>query len=96
MIKSFGSKATEDLYHGFDSREARKIPQMIWKVAQRKMDMLNTAAELKDLLAPPGNRLERLEGGLKGKYSIRINNQYRVIFRFEEDNAFEVEIVDYH
>ena len=96
MIKRFGSKATEDLYHGFDTREARKIPGTIWKVAWRKLDMLNSASELKDLLSPPGNRPERLKGDLKGRYSIRINNQYRIVFRFEEDDAFDVEITDYH
>ena len=58
--------------------------------------MLNSASELKDLLSPPGNRLERLKGDLKGRYSIRINNQYRIVFRFEEDDAFDVEITDYH
>ena len=96
MIKSFGSKATEDLHHGFESREARKISETIRKVAWRKLDMLNAASELKDLLEPPGNRLERLRGNLKGRYSIRINDQFRIIFRFEEGNAFDVEIMDYH
>ena len=96
MIQSFGSKATEDLYHGFNTREARKIPQTIWKAACRKLDMINTAFELKDLSSPPSNRLEALKGNLKGKYSIRVNDQYRVTFRFEDGNAYEVTIEDYH
>ncbi len=96
MIRSFGSKATEDLYHGFDTREARKIPQTIWKVATRKLDMLHVAAEMKDLTSPPSNRLEALKGILKGKYSIRINDQYRIIFKFDHGNAYEVTVVDYH
>ncbi|MBI4358475.1 MAG: type II toxin-antitoxin system RelE/ParE family toxin [Candidatus Omnitrophica bacterium] len=96
MIKNFGSKATEDLYHGFDSKEARTIPKTIWKVAVRKLDMLNTAAELKDLASPPANRLEKLRGSLTSYHSIRINDQYRIVFRFESGNAFDVKIIDYH
>lgn len=96
MIKGFGSKGTEDIYHGENSREARRIPQTIWKVACRKLDMLNAAIQLEDLKAPPGNRLEMLKGNLKGKYSIRINDQYRILFAFKDGNAFEVEIADYH
>ena len=95
-MKSFGSKATEDLYHGFGSKEARTIPKTIWKVAVRKLDMLNTAAELKDLASPPANRLEKLKGYLTGRFSIRINKQYRFVFRFESGNVFDVEITDYH
>lgn len=96
MIKSFGTKGTEDIYHGISSREARKIPQDLGRAARRKLDMLNASVELKDLQAPPGNRLEALKGDLKGKYSIRINDQYRAIFVFKDGNAYEVEITDYH
>ncbi len=96
MIKSFGSKGTEDIYHGVDSREARKIPQTIWNVACRKLDMLSAAIRLEDLKAPPGNRLEALKGDKKGRYSIRINDQYRIIFAFKDGNVYEVEITDYH
>lgn len=96
MIQSFGSQTTEDLYHGLDTREARKIPQTVWKTAQRKLDMINTAVELKDFLAFPANRFEKLKGHRAGKYSIRINDQYRIVFKFQEGNAFQVEIVDYH
>ena len=96
MIKRFATKATEDLYHGFDSKEARTIPRTIWKVAVRKLDMLDNAEELKDLASPPANRLEKLKGPLAGWYSIRINNQYRIVFRFEGGNIFDVEIIDYH
>ncbi len=96
LIKNFKGKPTDDLYHGIKSNDARKIPLNIWNVAHRKLDMLNSAEELRDLLAFPGNRLEALRGGLKGKYSIRINDQFRIIFRFEAGNAFDVEIMDYH
>lgn len=96
MIKSFGSKGTEDIYHGSSSREARKIPQDILKVVYRKLDILNAAVTLEDLKAPPGNRLEPLKGDLRGKHSIRINDQYRIVLLFKDSNAYEVEIMDYH
>ena len=96
MIQSFGSKATEDLYHGRLSKESRKIPQNLWTVAFRKLDMLNTAMQLLDLKSPPANRLERLKGKSMGKYSIRINKQYRIVFEFRDNHAYEVEITDYH
>ena len=96
MIVSFNSKATEDLFHGIDSREARKISRNIWKAGWRKLDMLNAASELMDLRAPSGNRLEALKGSLKGKWSIRVNDQYRIVFEFRDGNAYEVDLVDYH
>jgi proteic killer suppression protein len=96
MIISFHSRAAQDIYDGISSKDARKFPQTIWPVAQRKMDMLNAAAALKDLKAPPANRLESLKGTLKDKYSIRINDQYRIVFGFKDGNAYDVEIVDYH
>lgn len=96
MIKSFGSKGTEDIYHGVDSREARKIPQTVWRVGWRKLDMLNAAIRLEDLKAPPGNRLEALKGDRRGQHSIRINDQYRIVFSFKDSNAYDVEITDYH
>jgi len=96
MIRSFGSKATKDLFHGIVSRDSRKIPDVIWKAAVRKLDMLNAANDLRDLSAPPSNRLEALKGDLKGTYSIRINRQFRIVFVFEAGNAYDVEIADYH
>lgn len=95
MIQSFSSSETEAVYHGY-WREAGSIPQSIWKTAARKLDMLNAAGELRDLLSPPGNRLEKLQGFLSGRYSIRINDQFRIVFRFEDGHAYEVKIVDYH
>lgn len=96
MIITFLSEATRDIYDGLESKQARRIPQTIWRVAQRKLDLLNAAHSLIDLKSPPANRLEGLKGDLKGKYSIRINDQYRIIFEFRDGNAYEVEIVDYH
>ena len=96
MILSFADKTTEDIYHGVDSKSARRIAQSIWKIAMRKLDMLNAAAKIRDLLAPPANRLETLKGNLKGCHSIRINDQYRVVFKWVDGNARDVRITDYH
>ncbi len=96
MITSFGGKTTQDIYDGVNSKDARKIPVDIWRVAARKLDMINAAHLLQDLLVPPGNRLESLKGDLKGFHSIRINDQYRIVFKWLNNNAESVEILDYH
>ena len=97
MIAHFADEATEDLFHGVSSKKAQKIPQVLWAVARRKLDMLNAAYELSDLRVPPGNMLEKLTGKKwSGFYSIRINNQYRIVFNWAEHSAHEVQIVDYH
>ncbi len=93
MIRSFADKATEGLYV---TGKGGKLPPEIRKAAIRKLDYLDAAVVLDDLRVPPGNRLEVLKGKLKGKHSIRINDQYRLVFRFEGRDAFDVEIVDYH
>lgn len=93
LIKSFRDKETEKIYQGYKSL---KLDQSIQHVAYRKLKMLNNAFALIDLKAPPSNNLEKLQGKLKGYYSIRINNQYRICFRWENQDAYEVEIVDYH
>lgn len=84
MIKSFRCKGT------------LKLPESIQKVAQRKLVMLNASMGINDLRIPPSNHLEQLKGDKKGKYSIRINNQWRIYFSWEENNAYDVEIIDYH
>lgn len=96
MIVSFADQTTEDIYHGRGTRNARRVPQMIWSIAARKLDMLNAAKELIDLRSPPGNRLEKLRGRLEGKYSIRINDQFRIVFIFKTGSAHKVQITDYH
>lgn len=96
MIVSFGDKATEDLFHGRPSGRVRRYPPAILRPALQQLDMLNAAQDLKDLRSPPGNRLEALKGDLTGFHSIRINRQWRVIFRWEVAEAREVRIVDYH
>jgi len=88
---------TEDIFDGVDSKVARKCcPKSLWSVARRKMDQLNRVRELNELNIPPGNRLERLKGDRKNQFSIRINQQYRICFVWEEGYAYEVEITDYH
>ena len=93
MIKSFSDKESKLFYL---TGKSRKIPSTIHKVALRKLDYLNSAFELDDLKVPPANRLEKLSGDLKDFYSIRVNKQYRVVFKFANNNAYEVKITDYH
>ena len=97
MIHSFADKSTEDLFLGVDSRRARRAcPQALWPVVWRKLDQLNRVKDLSELRIPPGNRLERLRGDREGQHSIRINEQYRICFRWEESDAHQVEVTDYH
>lgn len=96
MIESFGNRLAEDLFYDKGSRATRTFPQELRRVARRKLLYLHDAAELKDLRVPPGNRLEALRGSRKGFHSIRINDQWRVVFRWQAGQATEVEIVDYH
>ncbi|MEW5980273.1 MAG: type II toxin-antitoxin system RelE/ParE family toxin [Acidobacteriota bacterium] len=96
MILSFKDRTTEDIYNGEDTKAARSFPRTIWKVAARELDMINAARDVQDLKVPPGNRLETLKGDRRGWYSIRINDQFRIVFQWKEGNAKDVEIVDYH
>lgn len=96
MIRSFGSKATLDLYHGIRSKETRRLPIEVQKRALVKLDMIDAAETVDDLRVPPGNRLEALKGELAGFFSIRINNQWRIIFRFNDRLVDDVKIIDYH
>ena len=93
MIFSFGSKDTEKVWNGI---RIRKPSVELQEIARRKLRMLNNSVNLSDLRIPPSNRLERLSGKLKEFYSIRINDQWRIIFKWNKNNATEVEIIDYH
>jgi proteic killer suppression protein len=93
MIESFASRETERIFNGLVSK---KLPRDIQRTARRKLLYLQDATDLRDLLAPPGNRLEKLRGDREGQYSIRINDQWRICFRWQDDHALDVEIVDYH
>ena len=93
MIVSFGNKDTEKIWTG---ERVKKLPNEVQEIGRRKLRMLNTAQTIMDLTIPPSNKLEKLKGNLKDYYSIRINDQWRIIFKWNNGNAFEVEIVDYH
>ena len=93
MIVSFRCKETEKLFRG---KFSRKLPQDIQRIAARKLEQLHAATVLDTLRVPPGNRLELLSGDRAGQHSIRINNQWRLCFTWQDGNAIEVEIVDYH
>jgi len=97
MIQSFKNKGTEDIFNGRSTKDARKIcPQILWKIAVRKLDQLDSVLKLDELRIPPGNRLEALSGNRKGQQSIRINDQFRICFIWHETGPMDVEITDYH
>ena len=97
VIRSFADAATEDVFNGSNTgRARRKCPRALWPVAGRKLDQLDSVERLDDLRVPPGNRLETLAGDRKGQHSIRINDQYRICFRWAGEGPTDVEIVDYH
>jgi proteic killer suppression protein len=93
VIKSFRDAETEKVWCRTFSR---KLPREIQRIAKRKLDLIEAAGKLDDLRVPPGNRLEALAGSRRGQHSIRINDQWRICFRWEDGDAYEVEIVDYH
>ncbi len=97
MIRSFRDQATEDLFNGRHTKAARRrLPRSLWGVAARRLDALDQAEILDDLRVPPGNRLEALRGDRQGQWSVRINEQYRICFRWTESGPVDVEVVDYH
>ena len=97
MIKSFAGTGTEDVFNGRNTKPARKIcPRHLWRVAARKLEQLDSVTMIEELRVPPGNRFEALLGERKGQFSIRVNEQYRVCFRWTDQGPDAVEIVDYH
>ncbi|ASS49112.1 MAG: plasmid maintenance system killer family protein [Candidatus Fluviicola riflensis] len=93
MIKTFDDKESEKIWIGIRSK---KLPNEIQDVARRKLRMINNAQDINDLRIPPANRLEKLRGDLQDYYSIRVNNQWRIIFKWINNDAYEINIVDYH
>ena len=90
-------QGSEDIFDGIDNPIARRVcPRILWQVARRKLDQINRVRDLSELAVPRGYRLERLRGDRDGQHSIRINDQYRICFRWEAGNAYEAEIADYH
>jgi len=97
MIRSFKNKATEDVFNGNTTKGAmRLLPKSLWKIAVRKLDQLDSVLSLDELRVPPGNRLEALSGNRQRQHSMRINDQYRICFRWTETGPADVEITDYH
>ncbi len=97
MIVAFKDKGTEGIFDGERTKDARKsCPELLWKVARRKLDQLDSVTTLNELRIPPGNRLEALARDRKGQHSIRINDQYRICFLWTDAGPDQVEIVDYH
>ena len=97
MILAFKNQGTEDLFNGRNTKAARKnCPRFLWGIAARKLDQLDSVSDLEELNVPPGNRLEALKGDRLGYHSIRINEQYRICFRWSPQGPGEVEIIDYH
>ena len=96
MIVSFGDALDADLFGDRVTKATRAFPAELRRIARRKLLYLHDAAELRDLRTPPGNRLERLTGNRAGQYSIRINDQWRICFRWKDGDAHDVEICDYH
>lgn len=96
MIQSFGDQTTADLFAERLTHAARRIPATLWPVVKRKLKWLDVAQRLSDLASPPGNRLEALRGDQRGRHSLRVNDQYRLTFRWEGNHAYEVRCEDYH
>lgn len=97
MIVSFKCHATEEIFNGLRTKAARRIcPESCRNAARRKLDQLDSVSMINDLRIPPGNHLEELSGDRKGQHSIRINDQYRICFRWSSEGPVDVEIVDYH
>ena len=97
MIVSFKDRATEDIFNGVTSKEARKtLPGDLWRIAARKLDQLDSVVAIDELKIPPGNHLEKLKDDRLGEFSIRINKQYRICFTWTETGPANVEITDYH
>lgn len=96
MIRSFGDQRTTDIFHGHPTREVKRLDGALVKATVRKLDMIVAASAVLDLRSPPGNRLEALLGDLEGWFSIRVNDQWRLVFRWADGQADDVKLVDYH
>jgi len=96
MIRNFANKTAQDVYDGINSPYARRLPLELHAKARRLLDQINTAISLQILRIPPSNRLEKLTGDLQGFLSLRINDRFRIIFRWDGNDAFDVKIIDYH
>ena len=96
MIRSLADETTRDIWNGVNTKAARRIPRDLWPTVQRKLDQIDAVSKLEDLRVPPGNRLHALTGDLRGLLAVRVNDQYRIVFRFAGADAFDVQCTDYH
>jgi proteic killer suppression protein len=96
MIRTLADDTTRDIWNGVNSKAARRVPRALWPVIRRKLDQLDAVTQLAELRVPPGNRLHPLSGDLAGYHAMRVNEQYRVVFRFEGHDAHDVRCSDYH
>jgi toxin HigB-1 len=96
VIRTLGGDTTRDIWNGVNTKAARRIPRDLWAIVRRKLDQIDAVIKLEDLNVPPGNRLYALTGDLRGWHAVRVNDQYRIIFRFDGADAFDVRCTDYH
>jgi toxin HigB-1 len=96
VIRTLADDTTRDIWNGVNSKAARRIPRDLWSIVQRKLDQIDSVTKLDDLKVPPGNRLHALVDDLAGFHAIRVNDQYRIIFRFEGPDSYDVRCADYH
>jgi proteic killer suppression protein len=96
VIRTLADDTTRDIWNGVNSKAARRIPRDFWLIVRRKLDQIDAVTRLEDLRVPPGNRLHALGGDLRGLHAVRVNDQYRIVFRFEGADAFDVQCTDYH
>lgn len=96
MIQALADDTTRDIWNGLNSKAARRIPKELWSAIQRKLDLIDSVTTLNQLRVPPGNHLHALGDDLRGYHAIRVNDQYRIVFRFEGHDALDVRCTDYH
>ena len=96
MIRTLADETTRDIWNGRNTKAARRIPRDLWSVVRRKLDQIDAVTRLDALKVPPGNRLHALTGDSRGWHAVRVNDQYRIVFRFEGADAFDVRCTDYH
>jgi len=96
VIRTLADDTTRDIWNGVNSKAARRIPRELWPNVRRKLDQIDAVTSLADLKVPPGNRLHALGSGMRGLHAVRVNDQYRIVFRFEGADAFDVRCTDYH
>ena len=96
MIRTLADDTTRDIWNGVNSKAARRVPRELWPVVRRKLDQVDAVTRLDDLKVPSGNRLHALSGELRGFHAVRVNDRYRIVFRFDDADAFDVRCTDYH